>query len=115
MGALGLPGDLSSASRFVRAAFHRLNAESGETEEECVHQFFHLLGSVEMPKGSLILENGALDLTVYSSCCNTDRGIYYYKTYENSHIIGVDMYKEDLEGNIVISYPFIKEKLYIQN
>ena len=115
MGALGLPGDLSSASRFVRAAFHRLNAESGETEEECVHQFFHLLGSVEMPRGSLILENGALDLTVYSSCCNTDRGIYYYKTYENSHVIGVDMYKEDLEGNIVISYPFIKEKLYIQN
>lgn len=115
MGALGLPGDLSSASRFVRAAFHRLNAVSGEGEEESVHQFFHLLGSVEMPKGSVELEGGALDLTIYSSCCNTDRGIYYYKTYENSRIIGVDMYRENLDGNMVFSYPLLKETLYIQN
>ncbi len=115
MGALGLPGDLSSQSRFVRAAFHRLNAVAGEGEEASVHQFFHLLGSVEMPRGSVELEGGALDLTVYSSCCNTDRGIYYYKTYENSRIIGVDMYKEDLEGNIVISYPLLKGCIYIQN
>lgn len=115
MGALGLPGDLSSASRFVRAAFHRLNSASGETEEESVNQFFHLLGSVEMPRGSVELEKGALDLTVYSSCCNADKGIYYYRTYENSRIIGVDMHKEDLEGNIVFSYPLLKDRLYIQN
>lgn len=115
MGALGLPGDLSSASRFVRAAFHRLNSASGETEEESVNQFFHLLGSVEMPRGSVELEKGALDLTVYSSCCNADKGIYYYRTYENSRIIGVDMHKEDLEENIVFSYPLLKDRLYIQN
>ena len=115
MGALGLPGDLSSASRFVRAAFHRLNSASGETEEESVNQFFHLLGSVEMPRGSVELEKGALDLTVYSSCCNADKGIYYYRTYENSRIIGVDMHKEELEGNIVFSYPLLKDRLYIQN
>lgn len=115
MGALGLPGDLSSASRFVRAAFHRLNSASGETEEESVNQFFHLLGSVEMPRGSVELEKGALDLTVYSSCCNADKGIYYYRTYENSRIIGVDMHKEDLEGNIVFSYPLLKDRIYIQN
>lgn len=115
MGALGLPGDLSSASRFVRAAFHRLNSAAGETEEESVNQFFHLLGSVEMPRGSVELEKGALDLTVYSSCCNADKGIYYYRTYENSRIIGVDMHKEDLEGNIVFSYPLLKDGIYIQN
>ena len=34
MGALGLPGDLSSASRFVRVAFTKANAFSGESEEE---------------------------------------------------------------------------------
>ncbi len=115
MGAIGLPGDLSSPSRFVRAAFHRLNGENGEGEEASVHQFFHLLGSVEMPKGSVELEDGALDLTVYSSCCNTDRGIYYYRTYENSRIVGVDMYRENLDGNIVLFYPLYKETLYIQN
>ena len=107
MGALGLPGDLSSSSRFVRAAFHRMNAESGETEVESVSQFFHLLGSVEMPNGSVELTGGALDKTIYSSCCNTDKGIYYYTTYDNREIIGVDMQKEDLEGRSVISYPLV--------
>lgn len=42
MGALGLPGDLSSASHFVRAAFVRQNSISGQTEEESVGQFFRI-------------------------------------------------------------------------
>ena len=46
MGALGLPGDLSSTSRFARVAFMRLNSVSGDSEEESVSQFFHILGSV---------------------------------------------------------------------
>lgn len=115
MGALGLPGDLSSTSRFVRAAFHRLNAVTGETESESVNQFFHLLGSVEMQRGSVELSGGELDLTIYSSCCNTDKGIYYYTTYENRQIIGVDMHRENLDENKVIFYPLLKGKLYIQN
>ncbi|MBQ7775744.1 MAG: choloylglycine hydrolase [Lachnospiraceae bacterium] len=108
MGAMGLPGDLSSASRFVRAAFHKMNAVAGESEAESVNQFFHLLGSVEMPRGSLELEENVYEITVYSSCCNTDRGIYYYTTYENRQIVGIDMYKEDLEGDEVISYGLVK-------
>ena len=50
MGALGLPGDLSSASRFVRVAFTRLNSRSGEGEADSVGQFFHILGSVEQQR-----------------------------------------------------------------
>lgn len=116
MGALGLPGDLSSSSRFVRAAFHRMNAESGDSETESVNQFFHLLGSVEMPNGSVELTEGALDKTIYSSCCNTDKGIYYYTTYDNREIIGVDMQKEDLESRSVISYPLVEcQGFKIQN
>ena len=51
---------------------------------------------------------GKYEITIYSSCCNTDKGIYYYTTYENSQITGVDMMKEDLEGREVIVYPLIK-------
>lgn len=51
MGALGLPGDLSSASRFVRAAFTRLHSVSGEGEADSVGQFFHILGAVEQQNG----------------------------------------------------------------
>ncbi len=103
--AVGLPGDWSSASRFVRAAFARLNAQSGDGEGESVSQFFHLLGTVEMPRGCVRLEDGRSDITVYSSCCNQDRGIYYYTTYDNRQIVGVDMHREDLEGRDPVSYP----------
>ena len=51
MGAIGLPGDVSSRSRFIRAAFVKLNSHSGDSEEESVGQFFHILGSVEQVRG----------------------------------------------------------------
>ena len=116
MGAMGLPGDLSSGSRFVRAAFVKWNSLSGETEEENVSQFFHILGSVEQQKGCVQVEKGEYEFTVYSSCCNTDKGIYYYKTYHNSQITAVDMHKENLDGNALQVYPFRKEQnIYFQN
>lgn len=110
MGAMGLPGDLSSTSRFVRAAFTKYNSVSGTSESESISQFFHILGSVEQQRGCVHLGGGAYEMTIYTSCCNTDRGIYYYKTYENSRITGVDMYREDLNGTKVISYPLIEEQ-----
>ncbi len=104
MGAMGLPGDLSSASRFIKAAFTKLNSVCGGGEEESVSQFFHILGSVAQQMGCCKVEKG-YEHTIYSSCCNATRGIYYYTTYYNSRISGVDMHREDLEGKEVISYP----------
>ena len=116
MGGLGLPGDYSSASRFVKAAFVKLNSMAGESEEECVSQFFHILSSVAMPRGAVIVNNGQPDITRYSCCCNTTRAIYYYQTYDNSRIHAVDLYREDLEGSQCISYPLIlRESISIQN
>lgn len=116
MGGLGLPGDLSSSSRFVRAAFTRLNAVSGDSEEESVGQFFHILGSVEQQRGCVELDGGAYEFTLYSSCCNTDRGIYYYTTYENRQITGVDLYRTDLEGRSLVSYPLVEgQQIRMQN
>ncbi len=110
MGALGLPGDLSSASRFVRAAFVKLNSVSGDTEEESISQFFHILGAVEQQRGCVRTKDGKYDITIYSSCCNGDKGIYYYTTYENRQITGVDMHKANLDGCSLVSYPLIKEQ-----
>ena len=109
MGALGLPGDASSMSRFVKASFVKMNALSGDSETESVSQFFHILKSVEMQRGCVLLENGLYDITVYSSCCNTDRGIYYYTTYENSRIHAVDMHRENLQGSALIAYQLKKD------
>lgn len=116
MGGLGLPGDLSSSSRFVRAAFVKLNSVSGETEEESVSQFFHILGSVEQQKGCVQVGNGDYEYTIYSSCCNTEKGIYYYKTYENNQITAVDMHQENLESSRLVSYPLVlKQQIFYQN
>ena len=111
MGAMGLPGDTSSMSRFVRAAFVKMNSVSGYSESESVSQFFHILKSVEMQRGCVKLDRELYAITIYSSCCNTDRGIYYYTTYDNSGICAVDMYKENLQGNTLISYPLKKEQM----
>jgi choloylglycine hydrolase len=108
MGALGLPGDLSSPSRFVRAAFTKSHSPTGVTEIHDIRQFFHILGSVEQQKGCVDL-GGKLEFTAYSSCCDTEKGIYYYKTYENFSIVGIDMHKEDIETDQLIAYPMIRD------
>lgn len=110
MGALGLPGDLSSQSRFIRAAFVRINSVSGDSEEESVGQFFHILGSVEQQRGCCKLGEGCYEITIYTSCCNTDKGIYYYTTYGNRQITAVDMHKEDLDAALPVRYALITEE-----
>lgn len=117
MGALGLPGDLSSASRFVRMAFNKLNSVvENEGEAESVTQFFHLLDSVAMTKGALQMPSGLYDRTIYSCCCNVDRGIYYYVTYENRQISAVEMWNADLDGTEVVAWPLRKkQEIYVQN
>ena len=107
MGAMGLPGDLSSASRFVKAAFTKLNSLSGDSESASISQFFHILGSVAQQRGCVHMGEGKYEITIYSSCCNTDKGIYYYTTYENSQITGIDMHHENLDSALLISYPII--------
>lgn len=116
MGAMGLPGDLSSQSRFIRAAFVRANALSNESEEASVSQFFHTLGAVEQQLGCCRLENGQYEITLYSSCCNADRGIYYYTTYENRQITAVNMHHVDLDGTKLSLYPLEdKQRIYCAN
>lgn len=116
MGGMGLPGDLSSASRFIRAAFTKFNSICGDSEESCVSQFFHILSSVEQPKGCTLVREGEYEYTQYASCCNTDRGIYYYKTYDNSQLSAVDLHAENLDGEKVIAYPLLKKpQIVFQN
>lgn len=108
MGAIGMPGDLSSASRFVRAAFTKLNSVSGDSESESISQFFHILGAVAQQRGCVQLGGDEYEITLYTSCCNTDKGIYYYTSYENSQISAVDMHKENLDGKSLSVYQLVR-------
>lgn len=116
LGALGLPGDASSTSRFVRAAFTLHNSRRCEGENESVSQFFHILNSVRVPKGFVRLDNGKDHLTIYSSCCNTAKGVYYYTTHDNSQPTAVDMHRTDLDGSNVTAYPMLTDtRIHWQN
>ncbi len=116
LGGIGLPGDVSSMSRFVRMAFHAANSVRPGSEEACVSQFFHLLTSVEMPKGSCLTDSGHWDITVYSSCINAACGRYYYTTYCNRQISCVDMHRENLDGDTLAAYSLItREQIALQN
>lgn len=116
MGALGLPGDLSSQSRFVRAAFTKGNARPGATERENVGQFFHILDTVAQTRGCCELADGRYETTRYTACCNTRSGVYYYTTYDNRQITAVDLHRENLDGAALVQYPLIDtEQIRLQN
>ena len=106
MGGIGLPGDISSSSRFIRAAFALNNSVCGNSETESISQFFHILDTVSQTRGCTRV-NGDFEITYYASCCNTSKGIYYYKTYENSQISAVYLQNEDLNGKLLVRYPLI--------
>ncbi len=110
MGAIGLPGDLSSQSRFIRAAFVKCNSVSLNGNESCVNQFFHIINSVEQVRGCCELDDNKYEITIYSSCCNASRGIYYYTTYNNHQINAIDMNKVNLDSDKLIRYPLIDKE-----
>ncbi len=105
LGALGLPGDFSSQSRFVKAYFLKANAAAAKTESSSMIQMFRMLDSVAMVRGS-VMDGDKHDITDYSCCINADKGIYYFKTYDCSGISAVYMYNEDLEGSDLIVHPY---------
>ena len=116
MGGLGLPGDLSSASRFARVAFVKQNSISGNSETESVSQFFHILNSVDQQRGCCEVADGKYEITLYTSCCNATQGIYYYTTYDNHQISAVDMHRENLDGETLRCFaPVTGEQIHMQN
>ncbi|MGN0813137.1 MAG: choloylglycine hydrolase [Candidatus Coproplasma sp.] len=112
MGGMGLPGDWSSSSRFVRAAFACANSTSAESEEEGVIQFFHLLNTVAQPSGICKVGQG-LEKSIYSSCCSPETGRYYYSTYDSYGICAVELEGED--GKELIRYPHEPLKVTVVN
>lgn len=109
MGAIGLPGDFSSASRFIRAAYVKSNITTPDQESDCVGQMFHILSSVAQYDGCVVASRG-FEKTRYTCCCNTDKGIFYYNTYENRQINAIAMHEENLDRDELIIYPMLNSQ-----
>lgn len=105
MGGIGLPGDMSSASRFVRAAFVMQNSVC----DDAMSQAFHILKAVEQPRGVTYTERGECEYTLYTSVCDADRLVYYYTTYDGT-LCAVSMQNENLDSDKLVSYPLNTEK-----
>lgn len=110
MGAIGLPGDLSSASRFARVAFTRNNSSSGNSVAESVGQFFHILGSVEQARGCCEVAPGKFEITIYASCWDAQTGVYYYTTYLDRRINAVDIHRAGLNGSGLVRYSMLQQE-----
>lgn len=110
MGAIGLAGDLSSQSRFIRAAFHSAHAVYSEN----IASFFHLLSCVEMPDGSVRVGD-AFERTEYSSAADLTAITYYYRAYQSAGISAVRLFSEDLDTSPLIRYPILHVPPTYQN
>ena len=98
MGFIGLPGDNSPSSRLVRATYNLVNSKSEDDEISSVTQFFHILDSVSMVKGSTISKKDTYDLTTYTCCISLNEGIYYYKTYDNNQINAIKLTEKNMNN-----------------
>lgn len=110
MGSIGLPGDTSSSSRFVRAAFNLLNLEETTDDLATITDFFHVLDSVSMVKGSTLTNTNKFDITLYSCCIDTTNNIYYYKLYNNNRINAVKLTDELINKKDITQFNLIKEQ-----
>ena len=88
-GALGLPGDFSSSSRFVRAVFVKENTlvcNENATPLCEISAFFHIMDSVSIPLGCVITDEGNPVSTIYTSCIDMENLVYYFKSYDCSNL-----------------------------
>ncbi len=110
-GGIGLAGDHTSESRYVRAAFHLQFSEGGGAG-----QCFHLLDTVAVSQGSVITEDNTYQLTRYSSCMAAGEGIYYYSTYSDRRINGVRLNEKNKQGSMLTEYPLsYQQDVYYHN
>ncbi|GGC92396.1 linear amide C-N hydrolase [Enterococcus wangshanyuanii] len=96
-GSFGLPGDFTSPSRFIRAAFLKSCLQEVESEVDAVTAAFHVLSNVSVPKG-LVQTTDSYDYTQYTSIMMNSSLKYYYKTYNNQRIRCIDLTAEDFDA-----------------
>lgn len=113
-GLLGLPGDFTSPSRFVRAAFFQLTATQQPTGEETAIQAFHLLNNFDIPVGTeLPLGKVPTDMpsaTQFTVVSDTHNKILYYRTMYNSNIRCINLKNIDFNKVKYHFHPLDKSK-----
>jgi len=100
-GALGLPGDFTPPSRFIRAAFFTATALPSPDADQGILQVFHILNNFDIPRGSSREKQGGAtyaDYTQATAARDPKNLRVYYKTYDDQTIRMVDLKKFDLNA-----------------
>ena len=95
-GMLGIPGDFTPPSRFVRAVVFSATAMPEENAEKGVFQVFHILNNFDIPVGvARSEEDGEIysDYTMLTTARDSKNLRYYYKTYADQTIRMIDLAK----------------------
>jgi choloylglycine hydrolase len=106
---LGMPGDFTPTSRFVRAVAFSQSAFPSKTGEDTVLEAFHLLNQFDIPRGAAREDekdehgNVLADYTVWTSASDLKAKRYYFRTYDNSEIRMVDLTKMNLDAKDMIN------------
>jgi choloylglycine hydrolase len=93
-GMLGLPGDATPPSRFVRATAFTQSAIKPKDSKEAVNVAFHIANNFDIPKGfSRANENGTVmyDFTFWTTLADLTGKNYYYRGYDNIKIYRVSL------------------------
>lgn len=110
-GFLGLPGDFTPPSRFVRAAFFKATAPMLPTARQTMLQCFHILNNFDIPIGMNFPKNEIPDLpsaTQWTSVIDLTNKVVYYKTFDNNNIRMIDLKEIDF-GKVKYQYQKLDE------
>lgn len=107
LGSYGLPGDYSSPSRLVRAAFAKSNMPTPRDTQVGISEFYHILNNVAVVNGSVVTRSNYNEITYYTSCMDLNEGLYYYNTYYNNRINLLALRPQDYESSSILVYPLI--------
>jgi choloylglycine hydrolase len=108
-GMLGLPGDFTPPSRFVRAVAFSVAALPSKTGDDAVLELFHILNNFDIPKGATRQKEAnnkfETEFTLWTSATDLKALKFYFRTYANSQIRMVDLTKMKLDGKDVVTIP----------
>lgn len=118
-GMIGVPGDFTPPSRFVRAAIYSAAVLPSATGNEAVRQAFHILNQFDISKGVIRdhekdeYGNITADDTIWTSANDLKARRFFIRTYDNSQIRSIDLMTQDLNAKEIATYPIKGKESFV--
>jgi choloylglycine hydrolase len=119
-GMVGLPGDMTSVSRFVRAFFMVANVPKDMTTTQQVGTAFHFLNNFDIPPGMIELGGNygggtsGYEITYWSSVSDLKNKVFYIRTFQNTNVQSISMSNLDLNAKDIQYFDLHADKLVVK-